>query len=55
MADNFTPAVKKPLREAGCRFERQGKGDHEICIARSPNGDLWSTLGSNLDIGLTIP
>ena len=30
MADNFTPAVKKLLREAGCRFERQGKGDHEI-------------------------
>lgn len=30
MADNFTPAVKKLLRNAGCRFERQGKGDHEI-------------------------
>jgi hypothetical protein len=30
MADNFTPAVKKRLREAGCRFERQGRGDHEI-------------------------
>ena len=30
MADNFTPAVKKLLREAGCRFERQGRGDHEI-------------------------
>ena len=29
-ADNFTPAVKKLLRAAGCRFERQGKGDHEI-------------------------
>jgi len=30
MADNYTPAVKKLLRQAGCRFERQGKGDHEI-------------------------
>jgi hypothetical protein len=30
MADNFTRIVKKLLREAGCRFERQGKGDHEI-------------------------
>ena len=30
MAENFTPAVKKLLRQAGCRFERQGKGDHEI-------------------------
>jgi hypothetical protein len=30
MADNFTPAVKRLLRDAGCRFERQGKGDHEI-------------------------
>jgi hypothetical protein len=24
MADNFTPAVKRLLRDAGCRFERQG-------------------------------
>jgi ribosomal protein L16/L10AE len=30
MADNFTPAVKRLLRAAGCRFERHGKGDHEI-------------------------
>ena len=30
MADNFTRAVKKLPREAGCRFERQGKRDHEI-------------------------
>jgi hypothetical protein len=27
---NFTPAVKKLLRAADCRFKRQGKGDHEI-------------------------
>ena len=30
MADDLTPAVKRLLREAGCRFERQGKSDHEI-------------------------
>ncbi len=30
MADNFTPRVKAFLREHGCVFVRQGKGDHEI-------------------------
>jgi len=29
MAD-FTSNLKKCLLEAGCSFERQGKGDHEI-------------------------
>ena len=29
MAD-YTPKLKKILREAGCYFERKGKGDHEI-------------------------
>ena len=27
---DFTPQLKKYLREAGCRFEREGRGDHEI-------------------------
>jgi len=27
---NFTPGLKRILLDAGCRFERQGKGDHEI-------------------------
>ena len=27
---NFTPVLKKILRQAGCYFKRQGKGDHEI-------------------------
>ena len=27
---NYTSDVRRLLREAGCRFERQGKGDHEI-------------------------
>lgn len=34
----YTRDVKKRLREAGCRFERQGKGDHEIWY--SPMTDL---------------
>jgi len=29
MAD-YTTDLKKTLRESGCTFERQGKGDHEI-------------------------
>lgn len=30
MPKSFTPDLKKLLRRHGCRFERQGKGDHEI-------------------------
>ena len=26
----YTREVKKLLKQAGCTFERQGKGDHEI-------------------------
>lgn len=29
MAD-YASAIKKLLKENGCRLERQGKGDHEI-------------------------
>jgi hypothetical protein len=29
MAD-FAARLKRVLRQAGCRLERQGKGDHEI-------------------------
>lgn len=29
MAD-YTPKLKRFLQEAGCSFERPGKGDHEI-------------------------
>lgn len=28
--DGFTKAVKKVLKEHGCEFYRQGKGDHEV-------------------------
>jgi hypothetical protein len=27
---DFSPELKRILRESGCYFERQGKGDHEI-------------------------
>jgi len=27
---SYTPRVKQILEEHGCRFDRQGKGDHEI-------------------------
>jgi len=27
---NYTRELKKLLREKGCRYERQGRGDHEI-------------------------
>jgi len=27
---DFAPELKRMLRENGCHFERQGKGDHEI-------------------------
>ena len=30
MSSSFTPQLKKILLDAGCYFERQGKGDHEI-------------------------
>ncbi len=30
MSKSLTPRLKKLLIEAGCYFERQGKGDHEI-------------------------
>jgi HicA-like toxin of HicAB toxin-antitoxin system len=30
MGTSFTPQLKKILLSQGCRFERQGKGDHEI-------------------------
>jgi hypothetical protein len=27
---SYTPRVKEVLRRHNCRFDRQGKGDHEI-------------------------
>jgi HicA toxin of bacterial toxin-antitoxin, len=36
MAD-YSPEVKKILRENGCRFDRAGKGDHEIWLSPITN------------------
>lgn len=33
---DFAPQVKRILREHGCEFDRNGKGDHEIW--RTPGG-----------------
>jgi hypothetical protein len=30
VAKTYTPRLKRLLRKHGCRFERQGRGDHEI-------------------------
>jgi len=38
----YTEPLKQHLREAGCKFERQGKDDHEIWY--SPSQELNSLL-----------
>ncbi|MBN1242875.1 MAG: type II toxin-antitoxin system HicA family toxin [Spirochaetales bacterium] len=30
MGDNLSPLLKRLLIDAGCRFVRRGKGDHDI-------------------------
>jgi predicted RNA binding protein YcfA (HicA-like mRNA interferase family) len=37
MAPSFTPELVRILRENGCRFERQGRGDHEIWFSPITN------------------
>jgi hypothetical protein len=37
---DFTPDLKKLLREAGCYFLRDGKGDHEIWFSPISNRPL---------------
>jgi hypothetical protein len=37
MSASFTPELKKRLLAHGCRFERQGKGDHEIWYSPNTN------------------
>jgi len=34
---SFTPELKRWLLDHGCRFERHGKGDHEICYSPITN------------------
>lgn len=33
MGSSFTPELIRLLREAGCKFERSGKGDHDIWLS----------------------
>jgi predicted RNA binding protein YcfA (HicA-like mRNA interferase family) len=42
----FTRDLKKILKKAGCKFERQGKGDHEIWY--SPISGKRFTVDSNI-------
>jgi predicted RNA binding protein YcfA (HicA-like mRNA interferase family) len=35
MGGNLTPQLKRILMQAGCTFQRQGKGDHEIWYSQS--------------------
>lgn len=37
MAGSFTPELRKILLDHGCRFERQGRGDHEIWFSPITN------------------
>lgn len=34
---NYTKGLKRHLKDAGCRFDRQGKGDHEIWFSPVTN------------------
>lgn len=45
MGRNFDADLKRILRNAGCRFERQGKGSHEIWY--SPLTEQYFTLPTN--------
>lgn len=46
MASLYRPLVEL-LRAAGCRFEREGKGSHEIWF--SPITNRTFTIPSNID------
>ncbi len=45
MAD-YAPQLKKLLRKAGCKFYRQGKGDHELWY--SPVNDHYFPVDSKI-------
>lgn len=44
--ESFTAPLKELLLKAGCRFERQGKGDHEIWF--SPMTEIRFPVDSGL-------
>jgi hypothetical protein len=37
MSESFTRELKRALRDNACRFDRQGKGDHEIWFSPITN------------------
>jgi hypothetical protein len=37
MGSSFTPELMRLLREAGCYFDRPGKGDHDIWFSPLTN------------------
>jgi hypothetical protein len=43
---SYTREVKKRLRDAGCIFVRQGKGDHEVW--QSPINGTKFTVDNNI-------
>ena len=46
MGVGFTPELIRLLRDAGCHFERHGKGDHDIWF--SPVTGLRFSVDSNI-------
>jgi predicted RNA binding protein YcfA (HicA-like mRNA interferase family) len=44
--DNFSRELKRLLQEAGCRFVRQGRGDHEIW--ENPTIGIRFTVDNNI-------
>ena len=58
MGGNFTLELKRLLTEAGCRFERTGKGDHDIWFSphtgmRFPEG-LKNPAGRGARVGFAF-
>jgi hypothetical protein len=53
MGDSFTPELLRLLVDAGCRFERHGKGDHDIwyspIVERRFVVDAWRGEGYSHD------
>lgn len=43
----YGKAVRQKLKEAGCSFDRHGKGDHDIWV--SPKSDKPFTVPVNID------
>lgn len=52
MAANYARQVRTLLREAGCKLDRQGKGDHEIWLC--PNSQRPITVDNNIKSRHTV-